>query len=76
MKQRHEDGLFVAELGRDLGRARRTISRRQTNDEDYSESFGDPYIYPPLLSEYDIYLFSQGTAPGHLPETGRAPTRD
>ncbi len=28
--------------------------------EDETETFADPYAFPPLLTEYDLYLFGQG----------------
>ncbi len=58
MKKCHEAGLFIAEL--DATWADAPYHFEAETIEGSRESFGDPYIQPPLLSEYDIYLFSQG----------------
>ncbi len=54
----HEDGLFVAEL--DVTWTEAAYHFEAITVEGGRETFGDPYGYPPLLTEYDIYLFSQG----------------
>ena len=54
----HEDGLFVAEL--DVTWTEAAYHFEAITADGGSEAFGDPYHYPPLLTEYDIYLFSQG----------------
>jgi len=58
MKKCHEDGLYAADL--DLTWANAPYHFEANAVDDISESWGDPYIHPPLLSEYDIYLFGQG----------------
>ncbi|MCY3781724.1 MAG: 1,4-alpha-glucan branching protein GlgB [Chloroflexi bacterium] len=58
MRKRHSEGLFVAAL--DATWADAAYHFEATTDEGDCESFGDPYICPPLLSDYDIYLFGQG----------------
>ena len=58
MKRCHEDGLFVADL--DASWAQAAYHFEALTVEGGRETFGDSYGYPPLLSEYDIYLFSQG----------------
>ncbi len=58
MAQLHEEGLFVAEL--DATWASAAYHFEAVTIDDQPESFGDPYVYPPLLTDYDIYLFSQG----------------
>lgn len=58
MERCHGDGLFVAEL--DESWAEAAYHFEAITAEGGRETFGDPYLHPPLLTEYDIYLFSQG----------------
>ena len=58
MKKSHQDGFFVAELVSTWADA--PYHFEAITHDDSHESWGDPYVHPPLLSEYDIYLFSQG----------------
>ena len=58
MKKCHEDGLFIADL--DPTWADAPYHFEAITVDDGREAWGDPYIHPPLLSEYDIYLFGQG----------------
>ncbi len=58
MKKCHEDGLYAADL--DPTWANAPYHFEADTVDDIRESWGDPYIHPPLLSEYDIYLFGQG----------------
>ncbi len=58
MKKSHQDGLFIAEL--DSTWADAPYHFEAITVDEGRESWGDPYIHPPLLSDYDIYLFSQG----------------
>lgn len=58
MERLHEDGLFVAEL--DATWAEVAYHFEAVDVEGQVESFGDPYAYPPLLTDYDVYLYSQG----------------
>ena len=51
-------GLFTAEL--DASWSDAAYRCEAVTVEGERESFGDPYIYPPLLSNYDIFLFRQG----------------
>ena len=51
-------GLFCAEL--DAGWADAPYHFQETDGDGNATVFGDPYIFPPLLSDYDIYLFSEG----------------
>lgn len=58
MERLHEDGLFVAEL--DATWASAAYHFEAGADAEQPEVFGDPYCYPPLLTDYDVYLFRQG----------------
>ena len=58
MDRLHKDGLFVAELDATWASAAYHFEAISTDDQ--PEVYGDPYIYPPLLTDYDVYLFSQG----------------
>ncbi len=58
MERLHEDGLFVAEL--DTTWASVAYHFEAGADAEQPEVFGDPYCYPPLLTDYDVYLFRQG----------------
>ncbi len=58
MERCHQEGLFIAELGSSWVEA--PYHFEALTVEGNAESYGDPYIHPPLLSEYDIYLFGQG----------------
>ena len=58
MEQVDAAGLFVAELDkRWIETSYHFVA--QTIDG-ATEVYGDPYVYPPLLTEYDIFLFGQG----------------
>ena len=59
MKKCHDDGFFIAEL--DSTWADAPYHFESYTVDGGSETWSDPYIYPPLLSDYDIYLFSQGS---------------
>ncbi len=52
------DGLFIADV--DAGWAHAHYEFESTDANQQRERFGDPYVYPPLLTDYDIYLFGQG----------------
>ena len=58
MARLHDDGLFVAEL--DGSWADTAYHFEAITVDDDVEVFGDPYRFPPLLTDYDVYLFSQG----------------
>ena len=58
MKQAHDEGLFVADLDDSWAEAPYHFNARACDGT--VESYADPYIFPPLLSEYDIFLFGQG----------------
>ena len=58
MEKCHEEGFFIAEL--DSAWADAPYHFEGVTVDDDGESWGDPYIHPPLLTDYDIYLFSQG----------------
>ena len=54
----HEDGLFTAEL--DATWATAPYHFEALTIDNKHETFGDSYGFPPLLSDYDRYLFGQG----------------
>ncbi len=58
MQRLHNAGLFAVEL--DAAWAERTYHFECVTGADQRESYGDPYIYPPSLSDYDLHLFGQG----------------
>ena len=58
MRKRHKDGLFVADLDRSWAVPAYHFEAKTSDGA--VEVFRDPYIYLPLLSDYDIYLFGQG----------------
>ena len=58
MERLHKDGLFVAEL--DAAWADAAYHFEAVAIDEQAEVFGDPYAFPPLLTDYDVYLFSQG----------------
>ncbi|MDE2854097.1 MAG: 1,4-alpha-glucan branching protein GlgB [Chloroflexota bacterium] len=58
MRKQHEEGLFVAAL--DASWADAPYSFEAETLDGAHECYSDPYIFPPLLSDYDIYLFGQG----------------
>ena len=57
MNRLHDAGLFEVEL--DALWAECDYSFESVTTDGASESFGDPYIYPPLLTDYDIHLYGQ-----------------
>lgn len=58
MQKCHEAGLFLAELDAEWADA--DYCFEATTADGQREIYGDPYIHPPLLTDYDIYLFGQG----------------
>ena len=58
MQKLNDVGLFAAEL--DASQAQVPYHFDVINGGKIIESYADPYIFPPLLSDYDIHLFSQG----------------
>ena len=58
MKKHHDEGLFVANLDSTWVTAPYHFEAK--TDDSGVDTYIDPYAYPPLLSEYDIYLFGQG----------------
>jgi len=58
MRKLCAEGLFAAAL--DLTWAAPAYHFEATTDDGDCESYADPYIHPPLLSDYDIYLYRQG----------------
>ena len=58
MQKLNDAGLFVADLDKSWAQA---AYHFEASSADKSvESYADPYIFPPLLTDYDIYLFGQG----------------
>ncbi len=58
MRQLHAEGLFVADLDASWSAAAYHFLAHASDGT--SETYADPYIFPPMLSEYDIFLFGQG----------------
>ena len=58
MRKLHDDGFFLVELDDSWSSA--SYHFEATTVDDSIESYGDPYNYPPLLTDYDIFLFAQG----------------
>ena len=58
MSKFHDEGLFVAEVDTDWADV--PYHFEATTVDGTPESYGDPYIHPALLSDYDIYLFGEG----------------
>lgn len=58
MQRRHEAGLFVADL--DAAWKKAAYHFEATDEVGQVEFFRDPYIHPPLLTDFDTHLFSQG----------------
>jgi 1,4-alpha-glucan branching enzyme len=61
----HSAGFFEAVLPlptSDLGEASPTSYRlRMTDVDGHVSEFHDPYAFPPLLTEFDLYLMGEGT---------------
>ena len=54
----HEEGLFAADL--DESWTNSPYHFESVTRDELTESFGESYGQPPLLSDYDRYLFGQG----------------
>jgi 1,4-alpha-glucan branching enzyme len=57
MERRHAQGFFVARLDREPAGYRFLV--HLWNGE--TEEIDDPYRFPPLLTEFDLYLHAEGT---------------
>ena len=64
----HDAGLFAGRLsnGSRRYRVRARFGERQVEIE-------DPYRFPPILSDFDLYLLGEGHAPASLRQARRAP---
>lgn len=68
MRERYADGFFVAELDQSWRDIKYHFEASSKHDsvssgdsvQTIGETYGDPYIFPPLLSSYDTFLFAQG----------------
>ena len=58
MRRMYAGGLFSAEL--DASWSDRLWRYESVTTDGERETFGDAYLYPPLLTEYDLHLFGQG----------------
>ncbi len=58
MRKLRAEGFFVVELDESWSSA--SYHFETTAQDGNAESYGDPYNYPPLLTDYDIFLFAQG----------------
>jgi 1,4-alpha-glucan branching enzyme len=59
MERRHRDGLF--EVCPDETREHFTYSFRITTSWGEVQEFYDPYAFPPVLTDFDMYLIGEGT---------------
>ncbi|MFB3826853.1 MAG: 1,4-alpha-glucan branching protein GlgB [Bryobacteraceae bacterium] len=57
MTKKHDAGLFVAQLNGDA----RPYRLRLRRAGGATEEIEDPYRFPPLLSDFDLHLHSEGT---------------
>ncbi len=57
MKKKHPHGFFIAHLENEP----RHYRLRAKLDGDREVEFEDPYRFPPLLSDFDLHLHSEGT---------------
>jgi len=57
MKKRHPAGFFVAELAGDISPYQLEVARAGSEPR----ILEDPYRFPPILTEYEIYLHGEGT---------------
>jgi len=58
MRKLNDDGLFAAALSQPWSQA--PYHFEATAFDKSIESYADPYIFAPLLTDYDIHLFSEG----------------
>ncbi len=58
MRKFNDAGLFIASLDKTWAQARYHFEALAADQS--VESYADPYIFAPLLSDYDLYLFSEG----------------
>ena len=58
MRKLRAEGFFLAEL--DTSWSHASYHFEAISQDGSAESYGDPYTYPPLLTDYDIFLFAQG----------------
>ena len=58
MTKSHADGLFVVAL--DAAWAVSHFHFESITHENETESYSDPYSFPPLLTDFDIHLFGKG----------------
>ncbi len=57
MERIHPHGLFRAQLARNPGAYRIRI----TDQQGHAEEMEDPYRFPPLLTDFDLHLYNEGT---------------
>ena len=68
LQLRHGDGFFEGVLTGELNSAETPNYRLQVRWQDGNSSFtDDPYRFPPVLGELDVWLLSEGS---HLPRDG------
>ena len=58
MQKLHSAGLFIADL--DLSWTQSPYYYEARTFDGEVENYGDPYIHPPLLTDYDRFLYGQG----------------
>ena len=57
MERVHPDGLFVAKLSSEPAHYRLRINKYSGETIEVE----DPYRFPPLITDFDLHLFSEGT---------------
>jgi 1,4-alpha-glucan branching enzyme len=58
MERLNGSGVFEVNLAGTLDKF--TYSLLETTTDGYEFSFKDPYAFPPLLTDFDLYLFAEG----------------
>ena len=64
----HSDGFFEAIFPGEHA----MFPYRLRTDYAGQQEFEDPYRFPPVLSDFDLHLLAEGTAPQDLREAGRS----
>jgi 1,4-alpha-glucan branching enzyme len=60
MRRIHPAGLFEAICPASDNGGRHRYQIRQTDNQGNTTTMHDPYAFPPLLTEYDLYLLNEG----------------
>jgi 1,4-alpha-glucan branching enzyme len=68
MEQVHEAGLFECTVPGDACKDLYKITAEDTDGNDFK--FHDPYCFPPVLTDFDLHLISEGTHYGKYERLG------